>query len=222
MLGPYRESAILPAELNPERCVPRPECQPSCPHMARAWRASPTLIRALTGAATLLLLVASASIAAIAWTVTTTILEARGLRSGVSFERAEVPSPALASLGAETHNAEVLWARAERFAAHGPLTLVRATAAPGALAKAGLPSVLVEPHDPGGVEIGELAPGSQVDLLGLRRGDVITAVNGFPFRMHHAGVKLLSDIASPGGGPVVVEFRRGHRAIAMRVEPSSS
>src|SRR5271165_6737017 len=119
MLGPYRDLVTVEADTLPDACVPRNACPQRCPHAPLSPpRGLPAAFaKALSASVTLLLLVGSASISAVTWTVTTTILRAR---AEPPAEMASPPqpraAPSLASLGTRTHDADALWARAERFA----------------------------------------------------------------------------------------------------------
>jgi S1-C subfamily serine protease len=230
MLGPYRAPASVPVDRLPDlpdRCVPPAHRVESCPHLslAPARRLPPVFLKALSASATLLLLVASASLSAVAWTVTATLLEGRGARLADALpSRTRAPRvPSLASLGPESHDAEVLWGRAERFASvrHDELTLVRATLSPEVLEAADTPARVVhEPGLGGGLYVADVGPTSQAAMIGLRPGDLITAVNGFALRHPDAAVRALGTLHT--GGEAVVELVRGGRAIALRIRAPRS
>ncbi len=206
MLGPYRDPAPACADVLPDSCVPEGDPTRCCPGLSAPTpagvaprRAGPSVhVRALTAAATLLLLVSSASISAITWTVTSTILAERAQRSAIEpppfglvvqamaasgWRAQHAPQPpSLDGLGTDTHDVDALWSRAQWRAASGSaITLARASVDPGALADGmGAARIVADPR--GGLGVVDLDQGSAAAIVGLRRGDLVTAVNGFALR----------------------------------------
>jgi membrane-associated protease RseP (regulator of RpoE activity) len=234
MADPYRTQLSVDTDPLPDRCIPADERACDCPlHAPRRLGASGLpFAQALSMAATLLLLVGSASLGAVTWTVTTTILEARQLPHARSpgprvAQRTPRLDRTLSALGPETHDADALWTRAERLAAEDrAVTLVRATVAPDAL-DALRATARVEPVIPGGgrglprerrggVRVASAEPGSLPALLGLRPGDVVTAVDGIALRRPGDVTRALAGSTLSRG--VVVELRRGRRWIVMRLD----
>jgi hypothetical protein len=104
MLDPYRTpgpvDADLPAEPLPDRCAP--PAVPACPGRSAASRTPRAPIpagyaKALSAAATLLLLVGSASLSAMTWTVTRTLASASALyehaAAAHSLQKVDLPVP---------------------------------------------------------------------------------------------------------------------------------
>lgn len=229
MLGPYREPVLIVADPLPRSCVP--EDAPGrvrCPPPARAFPSG--FFKALSAAATLLLLVSSASLAAITWTITSTLISAPerlSLHVPEAFmnDRAAArPAPYRARgplpFDAGTHQVEAIWAREQWTAAQGPwLTLARATVAPGAFAPemfAGAGAHARVVHEPRGLRLVELDEGSTATLVGLRQGDLITAINGFALRRPDDAVRAYEEVAA--GRAVVIELLRNGRPVALRVD----
>jgi hypothetical protein len=113
----------------------------------------------------------------------------------------------LAAMGRPTHDVETLWQRAR---SSGAFTVARASVARGA----------VEPVDPlywvqqpGWLEVTG-TPRWPTALAGVRRGDRILAINGFPVRG--------SDGAAFGnvalGGNALVELIRDGKLVALRID----
>jgi membrane-associated protease RseP (regulator of RpoE activity) len=129
----------------------------------------------------------------------------------------------LARVGLETHDPDALWTRAERLAGEDRrVTLVRATIAPdalpalGALAT-GAPRAHVGQLGPlAGVQVASADPGSLPALLGLRAGDVVTAIDGIPLR-HPDDVKRALAVSTLARG-VVIELRRGAQWVVLRLD----
>jgi hypothetical protein len=268
MLGPYRDPASVetepPAEPLPDRCVPEEARCPGCPPVAVAGRppVPPAFAKALSAAATLLLLIGCASLSAITWTVTSTLAEARAakLRSaegeaqarsapvqvppfGVVLQalaeqqarRAE-PAPAagvsplasttasmLALLGGESHRAEVLWRRAETLSKEGvALTLARATVAPGAIAGGDALGEILRPDRYGeGLRVWPTGGPTTAAMLGLRKGDLVTAVNGWSVLDPASSLHAYASLTRERPRSAVVELVRDGRRVALRVDLTS-
>jgi hypothetical protein len=219
MLGPYRASPVVDRSVCPDRCVPDGAAPGRCPRAPLAAR----LARALASSAPLLLVAGSTSACVVSGAATWAVLEDREAK-----EAAALPAPGpwavreapLLELGSITHNPEELWRRAEHLAAtNAPLTLVRAEYAPEAVGRVRLPQrALRECARPeeDGVRVVDAGPDSPAALLGLRRGDLITSVNGYSLQRsgdaRHAGLELA--VASR----LVIELTRGNRVVALRVD----
>jgi membrane-associated protease RseP (regulator of RpoE activity) len=239
MLGPYRDPVPACVELLPDTCVPEDAPGSCCPALAShraAPQASPPAtaplhLRLLTAAATLLLLVGSASLSAITWTVTSTLLAARTASVVEPQQVVQMAAPAprsgapwgfphpVTGLGTDTHDVDALWSRAEwRAASHAQITLARAMVAPDALAGA-IGSARIVGDRRGGLGVVDLDPSSPAALLGLRRGDRITAVNGFPLRRPEDAKRAWTAVAAGRGA--VMELERAGHAVALRIDWAS-
>jgi hypothetical protein len=236
MLGPYRDSVPLEADPLPDACVPERDPRQRCPYEPRAsglGLASRFLTRAVSASATLLLLVASASLSAITWTVTENLVATRRLREEAVKMRALSPNlgtgpvceaPKAAALTApddvETHDVDALWARAKHASrVNGTPTLARASLSPAAFAGVTAPvHVAFEagPSGLGGLRVLDVADGSQAALLGLRSGDRITSVDGYGLRRPDDALVAYAHLAQ--GKSALVELERDGRAIVLRVD----
>lgn len=227
MLGPYRAPVLVAADPLPNACVPEgaaarcPSCTPARPLLA-PW-IPPGFAKVLATAATLLLLVGSASVAATTWTFVTTVLSAREPRVNVDdlmFRHVGPALPPLARLGRETHDVEALWERARQLETRGThLTLARATLAPGIVADTGdLARRLYEKsrswHRT--LRLVDLDVGSPAALVGLRTGDLITAINGFELRRPGDAMRAQGQLAAIKGA--VVELFRDGQPVVLRVD----
>jgi hypothetical protein len=238
MLGPYRDSVPLEADPLPDACVPEREPRQRCPYEPRAsglgLASSRFLRRAVSASATLLLLVASASLSAITWTVTENLVAARRLReealkmgalppdlgSGSFCATPKAPAFTVPLDAAETHDVDALWARAKRSARlNGSPTIARASLSPAAFSGVTAPvHVAFEagPSGIGGLRVLDAAEGSHAALLGLRAGDRITSVDGYGLRRPDDALVAYAHLAQ--GTSALIELVRDGRAIALRVD----
>ncbi len=218
MLGPYRESLVLVADPLPCQCVPEGAAS-RCPLLRAAPRVRSRWVAAVSSAATLLLLVASASLGAIAWTVIAAPLAGRARLPGFvadDLPAAPFHAPVPPAFGAERHDVDAVWARARRQAARGSgLTLARATVAPEALSLGAGDATRVV-HEKHGLRLVAVDDSSSAALLGLRRGDLVTAINGRPLRRPEDAARAYDEVISGHG--VVVELLRAGRPVALRVD----
>jgi membrane-associated protease RseP (regulator of RpoE activity) len=193
-------------------------------------------LKALTAAATLLLLVASASLAAVASSLVIAGLRYAPSRASLGaideqVQSAGAPSPhaeagdgvPLAALGPETHAVDELWRRAARRAAEGvDVTLVRASLPRAAMAAwTRDPSylrVLPAQSSAGlqGLRIVDLGAGSAPARAGVRAGDVVTAVNGYALASPEDGLRAFAGAGE--GRALVAEIERDGHRIALRVD----
>ena len=230
MLGPYRDPVPTDPDVLPDTCVPKEGAAPCqrlhvlpCPPPARSL--PPAFGKAFAGAATLLLLVASASMSAITWTVTSTIRSARTPHAGDEVAQQVVqqtdgrgPSLELVRQGVETHDVEVLWGRAVRLAGtHKRLTLARAVVASEALS-GGVERARLVADRRDALRIADLDERSAAALVGLRRGDLLTAVNGFALRRPADATRAWQRIK---GRSMVLELLRDGRRVALRIDRAS-
>ena len=206
MLGPYRESVSFVADPLPRACVPAGSAS-HCPRNPPQVRQLPGRYAAILSAS-MLLLISLAAPATVAWAV----LWAR--------DAAPVQIPAGPLHWASTHRVDAIWARAQRKAARGSwLTLARATVAPGAFSAGGRGSFehrVHVAHEPRGLRLMELQEGSPETLLGLRAGDLVTAINGYALRRPTEAFRAYHEIATGRG--VVVELLREGKPVALRVD----
>ncbi len=205
MLGPYRETVSFVANPLPRACVP--EGGPSwCPHSPPEVRWLPGRRAAILAASTLLTLGIAAPVA-----VTWAALSARDAATEL------LPAP---PHPASEHLVDAIWARAQRKAAQGSwLTLARATVAPGAFSGGGLASFehrVHVAHEPRGLRLVELEPGSPETLVGLRAGDLLTAINGYAMRRPDDAFRAYHEIEARR--PIVVELLRDGKPVALRVD----
>jgi hypothetical protein len=261
MLGPYR----VPGPVEPDSharpeircsavrtvgCGTMPPAPPRFPAsiggaLSPARRPVPArfFLQTLTAAATLLLLVASASLAAFASTLVITRLrqapaqdqeqlQIAGVEQRESVQTAaSTPSLraagrggfALAALGPETHAVDELWRRARERAAEGAdVTLLRASLPQAATASwTNDPSylrVLPATSRAGlpGLRIVDLGAESAPALAGVRQGDVITAVNGHALVSPEDSARAFADVSK--GYALVAEIERNGHRIALRVD----
>jgi hypothetical protein len=203
----------------------------------------PAFARALAASATLLLFAASTSIFTSTWITASGFANARHAKAEASAPRAfpgteqlakrpaSYPQPpaanhpmpftggprpfdtdrggsALARLGPLSHHVDTLWKRAEKA---GTFTLARATVVRGAVAP-GDPTTWI--GEPNGLRVTNVDPPWPVSLIGLRRGDLITGINGFtmgrPEDAAFARVAL--------GGNALVELLRDGKPVALRID----
>jgi hypothetical protein len=236
MLGPYRDSVPLDADPLPDACVPDREPRQRCPYEPRASGlgvASRFLTRAVSASATLLLLVASASLSAITWTVTENLVAARRLSEEAikmgalppnlgSRPMCEGPKAAALSVhpDAEIHDVDALWARAKQSSrVNGSPTVARASLSPAAFAGVTAPvHVAFEagPSGIGGLRVLDAAEGSHAALLGLRAGDRITSVDGYGLRRPDDALVAYAHLAQATSA--LIELVRDGRAIVLRVD----
>lgn len=220
MSDPYRAPGSVEIE-PPARCDDRPYVCGT--HTRRAWR--PAFSKALSVSATIFLLVASASLSAVAYSVVRRSAE-HAHRREASPTRAPVRFPAqhfgpdpIGSLGNDTHAVDELWRRAEQLAETGAdVTLSRASMPRARVADWAGGSAVRVAHDAhaGGLRILDLGDRSPASLAGVRPGDVITAVNGFPLSAPDDGVRAFSAMRDAEG--VVAEMWREGRRVVLRVD----
>jgi hypothetical protein len=253
MNGPYRSPALVHVDPLPNACVPDRAVHASFP-------LPPAFAKALAAAATLLLLMGSASLGAITWTVVTTPARSAPAESAMDAQRAlqsaqyafplaprsarreasrrepaprqpslrqpprrDPPPSQLSALGPETHDVEVLWARALRLAAKVPgrTTLQRATIPASAMTASALAHeqirVAHEDH-PGasGLRVLSLDARSAPAQAGLLPGDLVTGINGFALQTPGAFSSAWTGATTAQA--VVVELQRGGRPLALRVD----
>ena len=224
----------------PQGCAQRP---PPAVTSVPAPLLPPAFARALSASATLLLLAASTSIFTNTWIAASAFANARHEKAPASAPRAlpgteqmakrpaSYPHPPaakrpvpfhtaprpfdtdrggslLARLGPLSHHVDTLWKRAEDA---GTFTLARATVVRGAVAP-GDPMTWV--GEPNGLRVTNVDPPWPVSLIGLRRGDLITGINGFtmgrPEDAAFARVAL--------GGNAVVELLRDGKLVVLRID----
>ncbi len=132
--------------------------------------------------------------------------------------RAFTPPLDLSTLGALTHDPATLLARATRLLGDGAdLTLTRSTL-PMPIQKA-----IEEGFAPhariaarlawGGVEIKSLPLGSTASLVGLQRGDVLTAINGYALIKPEDVIEAHRSLLATG--VAVLEVIRGERRVVI-------
>lgn len=224
MSGPYRLAGPVETDPPSNAGTPGARCSDvdagACPWRCAPREAAPAsrlpqgFARALSVAATTLLLVASASLSAITWSVLEH--QFRGGRAAVSTLQA--PDAALATLGPETHAVDELWRRAEQLAAAGSGVVLLRTEIPGAsgsLPIDGVGTSRLRPEQGAGVRVFGLAPRSTPVLAGLENGDLITAVNGYPMRAPEAALQAYPEVQRAHAA--VLELVRDHRRIVLRV-----
>jgi len=223
MLGPYRDPVILVTDPLPRACVPE-GASSRCPRGGSFARRLAACSRAFSSAATLVLLAGNASLVAITWAITSTrVTASEQLALGTSGGPARrEPSHRRASMPfhAGTHQPDEIWERARWKAGQDSwLTLAHATIAPGQLSAdellAGGGAVRVA-HDRRGLELVELDPRSTPALVGLRRGDVVTAVNGYALRWPDEAWRARDEVTA--GRSMVIELLREGRPVALRVD----
>jgi hypothetical protein len=137
--------------------------------------------------------------------------------------RSAAPS-ALALLGEETHEVDALWERAQAVSRGGyRLTVARATVAPGVLARPADLLELAHPDRRGeGLRISAeegLAPAAL--LLGLRKGDLITAVNGYSVLHPESALHAYASLAQSPPRSAIVELVRGGQRVVLRIDLAS-
>lgn len=255
MLGPYRVPGPVELDSAPPRpeircsavrkggCGAMPPAPPRFPAsiggaLGPSRRSTPAgFLKALTAAATLLLLVASASLAAVASSLVIAQLRyapaparmARGELDEVEsaaalLVRAGVADGSqLAGVGPETHAVDELWRRAARRAAEGvDVTLVRAslprTATAAWLRDPSYLRVLPEQTGAGvrGLRIVDLDGQSAPALAGVRKGDVIMAVNGYSLGSPEDGLRAFAGAGEARA--LVAELERDGHRIALRID----
>jgi membrane-associated protease RseP (regulator of RpoE activity) len=206
MLGPYRESVSFVADPLPRTCVPAGSAPP-CPRNPPPVRGLPDRYAAILSAATLLVVSLAAPVT-VAWAV----LWARNA--------APVQIPARLPRWASTHDVDAIWDRAQQKAARGSwLTLARATVAPGAFSagrRGSFEHRVHVAHEPRGLRLMELQEGSPETLLGLRAGDLVTAINGYALRRPTEAFRAYHEVAAGRG--IVVELLREGKPVALRVD----
>jgi membrane-associated protease RseP (regulator of RpoE activity) len=244
MVGPYR----IPGPVEPDfpaRCSAPPEpctCSvrsPERPRFANSIAAaliasgalSPGYAKAVAAAATTALLVVSACLSAL--TYTAVLHEARRMRGNAKHPQhtaiaAQAPLvqaragvDPIGGLGQDTHAVGELWRRAEALAASGAdVTLARATL-PRTIAEEDAATLHVVPEAHwGGLRIAEVGERSAAALAGVRKGDVITAVNGFALRAPEDAVRAFGAIREEHA--LVAELWRHGQRVVLRVDWSAA
>jgi membrane-associated protease RseP (regulator of RpoE activity) len=192
-------------------------------------------LQVMRAAATALLLVASASLAALAASAVIVQLRVAAMppvAQQIQAMQHEHPAPRrarvsvaegtpLSALGPDTHAVDELWRRATLLSTGGSdVTLVRASLPRAATADVwtnGPGYLRILPEGRGaGLRIVDLDRRSAPALAGVRKGDVITAVNGFPLASPEDGLRAFAGAGE--ARTLVAELEReGHR-IALRVD----
>ncbi|MFT3764383.1 MAG: PDZ domain-containing protein [Minicystis sp.] len=187
--------------------------------------------KAVTASATVFLLVASASLSAIAYTVVSTKLRNAGLTEPPA-QQAAMPqmatpivipgfAPISTAASPEARAVEEIWGDAERLAAAGGgVTLVRATL-PRNVAESALEGGAVRVvHEPrkgtSGLRVVDVDEPSAAALAGVRRGDVITMVNGFPMNTPEDGKRAFASVRAARA--LVADVWREGRRMVLRVD----
>ena len=238
MVFPYR----TPASIDPEPCLDR----------ART-RTLDRWVRAVSGAAVLFLLTATATMFALMrdlvesrrshGTPTTPHLAQTAAHEVVAAPlplplplppsprpappHAARPTPrtfiaplGLSMLGATTHDPATLLARAAKLRGDGAEITITRSALPLSLDRAIEESFA--PHarigarwDSNGIEIEELPAGSSASLVGLQRGDVLTAINGYAFVAPE--MMFVAHRTVVATGVALIELLRAERRIVLEV-----
>ena len=214
MLGPYRVPAPADPAL-PSRCTDG---------AARCSAPRRLVSRTLSAATTTFLLVASASLSAITYSVVSHQAQLAAHHAAPVHARAPRAVPILgldplASLGRDTHAVEDLWNRAEQLAEAGAdITLARASLPRARVTSwAGNAALRVEPDArAGGLRILDLGDRSPAALAGVRAGDVITALNGFPLIAPEDGARAFTAVEEARS--MVAEIWREGRRVVLRVD----
>lgn len=247
MLGPYRVSAPvepdLPTSCTARRCgafVPHPPRFPASIGCApRPQRALPSgFAKALSAAATTLLLVASASISAVTYSVV--VRQARAARAEALPQMADpvlaLPPPPrrphafahvppaglvpLHAVGGHTHSVDELWRRAERIAATGAeITLARVSLPRGSSAwdDAGALHIVPELHKGfAGLRVLAVGDRSAPALAGVRPGDLVLTVNGYVLGPPENGPHAFT--AATNQRALIAEIWRDGRRVVLRVD----
>jgi len=68
----------------------------------------------------------------------------------------------------------------------------------------------------GEIQIGEVEPNFPAERAGMKRGDLIVAVNGQPI---HSNLKFQEIIKGSGGKPVTVDFKRKGKPLTVVIQP---
>jgi regulator of sigma E protease len=68
----------------------------------------------------------------------------------------------------------------------------------------------------GQIQLGEIEPNFPAERAGLKRGDLILAVNGQPI---HSNLKFQEIIKGSGGKPVTIEFQRKGQHLTLSMQP---
>lgn len=69
----------------------------------------------------------------------------------------------------------------------------------------------------GAVEIGDVKPGFPAAKAGIKKGDVVLAVNGMPM---HSTARFHEITTNSGGKPVTIEYQRGNQTSTAVVQPT--
>ena len=184
-------------------------------------RLHPGFVKALSAAATVFLLAASASLSAVAYSVVRVLVDhgSVGRRAQLPLAPRRLGPDPLAALQRDTHAVDELWSRAERLASSGAdVTLSRASlpgSSVGAWADGAAVRVLYDARA-GGQRLVDLGERSPATLAGVRSGDVITAVNGF--RLAAPDDASLAFAAVRDAHAVVAEVWREGRRLVLRVD----
>ncbi|APR77531.1 Hypothetical protein A7982_02878 [Minicystis rosea] len=244
MLDPYRVPGPVEPDLptsctNPQqaiRCagfVPEPPRFPASigfPALPPPHPRVFTIPRAVTAAATALLLVASASLSAVTFAVVTHRIDAKRHRAHErELVQSMIPQTALPMLpgtpvwvtDSTSHMIDDLWRSAENLAAaNADVTLARARL-PRALAEAGLTGgamrVRYEMHKGySGLRVLAVGERSAAALAGVRAGDLITAVNDIPMSSPELGRRAFE--TARDAHALVAEMRRDGHRVMLRVD----
>ena len=123
-------------------------------------------------------------------------------------------------LGATTHDPATLLARAAKLRGDGAEITITRSALPLSLDRAIEESFA--PHarigarwDSNGIEIEELPAGSSASLVGLQRGDVLTAINGYAFVAPE--MMFVAHRTVVATGVALIELLRAERRIVLEV-----
>jgi membrane-associated protease RseP (regulator of RpoE activity) len=218
MIGPYRIPGPVPPE-PPSRCDDRPP-PPACAASVTTRRLPLAFVKALSVAATVLLLTASASISAIAFSVIRALADRGRIERQAELASARHLGPdPLGALARDTHDVDTLWRQAQALASSGAdVTLSRASLpAPAAAAWADGASVrvLYDAHA-GGLRVVDLGERSPATLAGVQEGDVITAVNGYRLAAPEDASRAFA--TARDAHAVVAEVWRQGRRVVLRVD----
>jgi hypothetical protein len=133
---------------------------------------------------------------------------------------ASTTASTLALLGGESHQADVLWRRAESLAKLGvAITLARATVAPEAIGSRDWLGEILRPDRYGdGLYVWPNGGMTTAAMLGLRRGDLVTAIDGYSVLNPDSALRAYASLLRERSKSSIVELVREGRRVALRID----
>ncbi|MEZ4313206.1 MAG: PDZ domain-containing protein [Polyangiaceae bacterium] len=145
--------------------------------------------------------------------------------AAVQSAHGQTPFFSLSALGSPSHAPDELWSRAERLSTAGfdvvlSDNMLPAEAATQLATELGPAARIAPVAGLGGIRILRLGNGPLARSAGLREGDILTALNGYPLLQPDSALEAYSSLSTQR--TAVIEVRRGDRTVFLRLRAAPS